>query len=161
MQTRSIEHTPIHECDNCRGVFLTHATIERILEDRAGHSLANALVATLPRARTSVLPPPGQRMYVTCPSCHTLMNRKLFATGAGVVIDVCRADGAFFDEGELPAVVNFVMAGGLEKAARKDTSQVLEQRRAKLPTRERAAAAGFAGVDAGAALADLLFSLFS
>ena len=30
------------------------------------------------------------------------MNRKLFAVGSGVVVDVCRAHGTFFDVGSFP-----------------------------------------------------------
>ena len=62
------------------------------------------------------------------------MNRKLFAAGAGVIVDVCRAHGTFFDAGELPAIIEFVMQGGLEKAQRKELERQREQLR-----RERAA----------------------
>lgn len=176
LRVRSVAGTAIHECAACSGLFLTHGTIERILEGRGevedpyrgGRHVANELLASLPRAKTNTLPPPGQRMYVKCPTCGTLMNRKLFATGAGIVIDVCRADGAFFDVGELPAVVEFVMKGGLETAARKDASRVAEERRAaeldaklqRLPN-SRAPTNSSVGLDGGAALVDLLFSLFS
>ncbi|HUS32925.1 MAG TPA: zf-TFIIB domain-containing protein, partial [Kofleriaceae bacterium] len=107
MQTRPLAETPLHECAACGGLFLAHGTIERILEDRGGTLVANELLASLPRVPTKPTPPPGQRMYVSCPTCGTLMNRKLFATGAGIILDVCRADGAFFDAGELPAIVEF------------------------------------------------------
>jgi len=176
MKARLVADTAIHECPGCSGLFLTHAMIERILEGRGevqtpyrgGTLIANELLASLPHAKTSTLPPAGQRMYIKCPTCSTLMNRKLFATGANVVIDVCKADGAFFDVGELPAIVEFVIKGGLEKAARKDASRAVDERRvAELDAKLEAASsrtvapAGYVGLDAGAALVDLLFSLFS
>ncbi|HTL33774.1 MAG TPA: zf-TFIIB domain-containing protein [Kofleriaceae bacterium] len=177
MKARLVADTAIHECPSCSGLFLTHGMIERILEGReevqspyrGGALIANELLATLPHAKTNTLPPAGQRMYIKCPSCSTLMNRKLFATGANIVIDVCRADGAFFDVGELPAIVEFVMKGGLETAARKDASRAVEARRAKeLDAKLQAASpgaatmrSGSAELDAGVALVDLLFSLFS
>ena len=71
---------------------------------------------------------PGERMYVKCPSCATMMNRKLFAAGAGVIVDVCRAHGTFFDAGELPQIIDFVMKGGLEAAQKKE----IERERQKL-----------------------------
>jgi Zn-finger nucleic acid-binding protein len=168
MHVRSLSGGALHECRSCGGVFLAHGTIEHIIEDRGGSLLAIELLASMPRARTSTSPPPGQRMYVKCPTCDTLMNRRLFATGAGIVIDVCKADGAFFDAGELPAVVEFVMADGLENAARKDASRALEARRAAAQNarsdaqRNRAAGApSVDGPEAGIALADLFVSLFS
>jgi Zn-finger nucleic acid-binding protein len=176
MQARQVAGTTIHECPGCNGLFLTHGTIQRIIEDRdverspyrGGTLIANELLASLPHAKTNTLPPTGQRMYIKCPTCSTLMNRKLFATGANVVIDICRADGAFFDVGELPAIVEFVMNGGLEAAARKDAARVAEERRAAeldarmraLPSNPRSTNASV-GLDGGTALVDLLFSLFS
>ena len=68
---------------------------------------------TLAESVVGPLPPAGGKMYIKCPTCSTLMNRKLFATGAGVVVDVCRTHGTFFDAGELPAIIEFVRAGGL------------------------------------------------
>jgi Zn-finger nucleic acid-binding protein len=59
-------------------------------------------------------------MYVRCPVCATLMNRKQYATGAKVVIDVCRQHGVWFDGGELAVVLDFIAAGGLEDARRRD-----------------------------------------
>lgn len=175
MQSRLVGGATIHECPGCNGLFLTHGTIQRILEGRdevqspyrGGAAIANELLASLPHAKTSTVPAPGQRMYIKCPTCSTLMNRKLFATGANIVIDVCRADGAFFDVGELPAIVEFVMKGGLETAARKDVARAVEARRAaELDAKLEAASprrttTGYVGLDSGAALVDLLFSLFS
>ncbi|MGE5183283.1 MAG: hypothetical protein ACM31C_14535, partial [Acidobacteriota bacterium] len=71
------------------------------------------------------------------------------------------------DAGELPAIVDFVMKGGLEQAARRD----LERERAALE-REKAQLGGSGSIqrqiltlhvdqDRGRAVVDLLFSLFS
>ena len=45
------------------------------------------------------------------------MNRRQFAHGANVVIDVCKGHGTFFDAGELRKIVDFMKSGGLAKAA--------------------------------------------
>jgi Zn-finger nucleic acid-binding protein len=71
-------------------------------------------------------------MYVKCPCCHVIMNRKQFAAGSGVIIDVCRKDGVFFDAGKLPAVVQFVMSGGLERAHEIEIERKREQIRSEL-----------------------------
>jgi Zn-finger nucleic acid-binding protein len=41
------------------------------------------------------------------------MTRRNFGQSSGVIIDVCRRHGVWFDRGELPRVIQFVEAGGL------------------------------------------------
>ena len=141
----------IDECGTCLGLFLDHVAIRRVIEDRA-QARAEALLGALPRHEIKAQVAPGQRMYVKCPSCRTVMNRKLFATGAGVIVDVCRAHGTFFDAGELPAVIEFVRKGGLAEAERRDLARERDQLRA-------ASAATWSvdpGPSSGTALVDLL-----
>ena len=66
-------------------------------------------------------------MYLPCPECGQLMNRKNFANTSGVIIDTCRAHGVWFDRDELGRIVQFVMRGGLETARRQELER-LEQR---------------------------------
>ncbi|GEJ58514.1 hypothetical protein [Anaeromyxobacter diazotrophicus] len=47
------------------------------------------------------------------------MNRSNFGRVSGVVIDVCRADGAWFDRGELGEIRRFLREGGLERYDRR------------------------------------------
>jgi Zn-finger nucleic acid-binding protein len=119
----------IDECERCFGLWLDHVAIRRVIEDRQ-QARAEALLGALPRAEVHAQKP-GERMYIKCPCCQVLMNRRLFATG--VIVDVCRAHGTFFDAGELPAIVDFVMKGGLEQAEKRD----LERERQRLE-REKA-----------------------
>jgi Zn-finger nucleic acid-binding protein len=42
------------------------------------------------------------------------MARMTFGQRSGVIVDVCRAHGTWFDAGELDAVMAFVRGGGLE-----------------------------------------------
>jgi Zn-finger nucleic acid-binding protein len=44
------------------------------------------------------------------------MNRVNFGQLSGVVVDVCRQHGVWFDVGEINAVVDFVATGGLDRA---------------------------------------------
>jgi Zn-finger nucleic acid-binding protein len=124
MQVRAVGDLTIDECDGCHGVFLDHVAVERLVTDRR-QARAEAILAAVPRAQLH-LSPPGGRMYVKCPVCATVMNRKQFSAGSGVVIDVCKAHGAFFDPGELPAIIDFVMKGGLEVAQRHEAARQRE-----------------------------------
>jgi Zn-finger nucleic acid-binding protein len=163
LRARVVGDIVIDECGQCAGLFLDDVAIKRVVTDRA-QARADALLGALPRAATTVMPKPGERLYVKCPRCHVLMNRKLFAAGAGVIVDVCRPHGTFFDAGELPAIIEFVMQGGLEAAQKKE----IERQRHQLE-REKAALGGGAiwmpthtvtQSERGGALVDLLFSLF-
>jgi Zn-finger nucleic acid-binding protein len=77
-----------------------------------------------------VTPHPGGAMYIQCPRCRTRMNRRLFADGAKVVVDVCRGHGIWFDDGELRAVVEFIAGGGLARAAAKEWEEKEKLRKA-------------------------------
>ncbi len=127
----------VDECGACLGVFLDHIAIKRVITDRA-RARAEALLGALPRAELHALPTAGQKMYLKCPICRTVMNRKLFATGAGVIVDVCRTHGTFFDVGELPQIIDFVMNGGLEQAQKKDIARLREQARQELAQAQNA-----------------------
>jgi len=166
LRARMVGDIVIDECGKCLGLFLDHVAIQRVVTDRA-QARADALLGALPRAEVRQMVKPGERMYVKCPSCATMMNRKLFAAGAGVIVDVCRTHGTFFDAGELPQIIEFVMKGGLEAAQKKE----IERERQKL-AHEKAMlgphASGSFDVSrvqvrdsAGGALVDLLFTLFS
>jgi Zn-finger nucleic acid-binding protein len=45
------------------------------------------------------------------------MTRTNFAGHSGIVVDVCREHGTWFDRGELGSALEFVRAGGLEREA--------------------------------------------
>jgi Zn-finger nucleic acid-binding protein len=119
LHARRVGDLVIDECRACLGVFLDHVAIKRVIVDRA-QSRAEALLGALPRVELNPIPAVGQKMYLPCPVCHIVMNRRLFATGTGVIVDICRIHGTFFDAGELPRVIDFVMSGGLERTHQKD-----------------------------------------
>jgi Zn-finger nucleic acid-binding protein len=165
LRPRFVGDIVIDECAKCQGLFLDHIAIKRVITDRE-QSRAEALLGALPKHAIVAMVKQGERMYLKCPRCHTVMNRKQFATGAGVVIDVCKTHGTFFDVGELPAIIEFVMHGGLEKAAKTELERQKQEIRAERD-KVRAAASALARVEhagthrtPGVALVDLLFNLF-
>ena len=122
MHARRIGDIVIDECATCHGIFLDHVAVQRVVTDRQ-QARAEGLLGALPNEPMQVSAHPG-RMYVKCPVCNVVMNRRLFAAGAGVIIDVCRSHGAFFDVGELPRIISFVMNGGLEQAQKKEIERM-------------------------------------
>lgn len=126
----------LDQCDACGGMFVDSTALERILSERR-QARADALLAALPPEDAT--PGPTERLYIRCPDCDTVMNRRGFARGARVIVDVCRAHGTWFDAGELPRVIAFAMSGGLERAAAAEAEARLEQAR-RLESERRGAA---------------------
>lgn len=161
MVARRVADLVIDECTACHGLFLDQIAITRVVTDRR-QARAEALLGALPQKFEYERQPPG-KMYIKCPICQTVMNRKLFAAGSGVVVDVCRAHGTYFDAGELPRIIDYVMQGGLEKAERKEIDRArAEVEREKHAARQVAATTAYAtthemrGLSAGGAFMDLL-----
>ena len=69
------------------------------------------------------------------------MNRVNFARCSGVVVDVCKAHGTWFDRDELRRIVEFIRAGGLEQARAFELDQLERERRALTAERQRDAIA--------------------
>lgn len=119
--------TPLDECGSCGGVFVDAWILDRLVAARdARISLALALpVRTLHRER--------EVRYLRCPRCSAQMNRKIFGRSSGVVVDVCKEDGIWFDSGELASVLEFIECGGLERVQQKEIAEREEQlRRARV-----------------------------
>jgi Zn-finger nucleic acid-binding protein len=69
------------------------------------------------------------------------MNRINFARCSGVVVDVCRGHGTWFDRDELSRIVEFIRGGGLDAARSREKAALEEERRQleSLTRRERGA----------------------
>jgi hypothetical protein len=102
-------------------------------------------------------------MYVHCPVCRDIMNRRQFAPGAKVVVDICRADGLWFDAGELPAVVDFVEARGEALVRERAQQAKLRARAAVVASRQYQPAASTPYLDSherdGASLAEVILGM--
>ncbi len=166
LAARQVGDLVLDDCPSCAGVFIDAKAIEKLLSDRA-EARAEAVLGVYqgaPRAADTTAR--GGKLYVKCPICATVMNRKQFAQGANVVLDVCRGHGTWFDAGELPVVVEFVRNGGLARAQKAELQKMTDEARRARSAAIAASAArpSQVGSDAsfsdGVALVDLLFSLW-
>jgi len=166
LRGRMVGDLLVDECPGCQGVFLDHVAIKRVVTDHQ-HVRADALLGALPRQEVRELGT-SAKMYLKCPSCRVVMNRKQFATGAGVIVDVCRTHGTYFDVGELPRCIEFVINGGLARATEADLRRQKDELQHERMRLQQPAAMGMAfpvverqrASTAGAALVDLLGALF-
>ncbi|MGA2447959.1 MAG: zf-TFIIB domain-containing protein [Polyangiaceae bacterium] len=121
--TRRYAELPVDECDRCGGMFLSPESMNRIV---AEHDLPTGLTLDLPQRRAVR---ETEVHYIHCPVCAGLMNRQAFGRISGVVVDVCRKHGVWFDAGELFEVVRFIESGGLARARERELADVMEQER--------------------------------
>lgn len=111
------------ECERCGGQFVEHGLLEELLERREVHRPVSRVT---PRPENPLSKPVR---YLKCPSCEAMMNRNNFGGTSGIVVDVCARHGVWFEAGELPRVLAFVQAGGLERArAQKEAERKRRER---------------------------------
>lgn len=100
----------LFDCSSCGGQFVEHELLRQLLERR---EVAGAFLPRTPPRRN----PLEQRVvYLRCPECQEVMNRKNFGNSSGIIVDICTRHGCWFETGELPQVLKFVEEGGLARA---------------------------------------------
>jgi Zn-finger nucleic acid-binding protein len=123
----------MRECEKCEGLWVEVAAFERICADREQQSGVLGVASTVPARQTS-------DAFVTvtyqpCPQCAQLMNRVNFARCSGVIVDVCRGHGTWFDRDELRRIIEFIRAGGLDLSRDKEKREI-EYERQQLRTEQ-------------------------
>ncbi len=106
----------LHDCTSCGGQFVEHALLEDLLRERE-------LYGAAPRRPPRQNPLEAAVRYVACPVCNDIMNRNNFGRSSGVIVDVCKKHGVWFDRGELPRVLAFVEGGGLDLLRRREAEE--------------------------------------
>jgi len=112
----------VFECDRCGGIFVTN------------EMLADLVTRHRPKEgtrRSSITPiaPPVEEavVYIPCPTCNVRMNRTIFGKSSGVIVDVCKAHGTWFDARELTASLAFIERGGLELVAKREAQRKADE----------------------------------
>ena len=126
MLSLAIGATKVRECAQCEGLWVDVASFERICADR--EQQAAVLGAASPAPASAVRATPSKINYVPCPECAQLMNRINFAKCSGVIVDVCKGHGTWFDRDELSEIVEFVRGGGLEASRQKEKREIQFER---------------------------------
>ena len=126
MQALRLGPTVAHECAACGGLWIDPESLQQLSNAREERSMVVAVLAgRVPTLATA----PDVVRYVPCPRCARLMNRKNFAQGSGVVLDVCATHGIWLDRGELERLLGFVEGGGLTRARARERERLLEEQR--------------------------------
>lgn len=163
----SIQHADVvlEECRACGGYWIDDRAFQKVQARRDATSAWGGMGA--PGATNA--PKVETVRYVKCPTCQKLMNRVNFARVSGVIIDVCKGHGTWFDRDELRQILEFIAQGGLDKARAKDVERLKEAQREREVQRRTAEMtrpppgshddAGIGGATVVSVIVDLLISL--
>lgn len=137
------EPVAVAECEVCAGMWVDTGTFQ-VLAARARLGQLDPAVAAAPPARAGAAtavnerrpasdrPGGAGRLYRPCAVCGALMNRQNYGRKSGVILDICRAHGIWFDDGELAQVLAWIRDGGEQRAgqlAAEETQDEARQRR--------------------------------
>jgi Zn-finger nucleic acid-binding protein len=135
----------LDSCAACEGLWIGRDSFEAVVKDRdrqasivAGMPAMGGSQVTYPTGPAPIIAPTAT--YIRCPDCDTVMSRQNYAKRSGVIVDVCRAHGVWFDKDELRRVVEFVLGGGLDRVRQAELDALRETQRQKRATDIRLAA---------------------
>jgi Zn-finger nucleic acid-binding protein len=114
------------ECAKCEGLWTDAATLQQICNDQEKQSAILGVATPLPVTAAQAL---EKVVYLACPVCAKLMNRVNFAKCSGVIVDVCRTHGTWFDKEELRRLVEFIRGGGVLRAREKEVEELERRKR--------------------------------
>jgi Zn-finger nucleic acid-binding protein len=129
MQSVAIGRTSMYECPSCASTWLDAETFTQLCTTREDRGAVIAF--TNVNKESSVAPKPAAAAsvrYVACPVCTKIMNRQNFGRRSGIVIDVCKGHGVWFEANELKAALAFIDSGGFERARQDDEARKAEER---------------------------------
>ncbi|HJZ92204.1 MAG TPA: zinc ribbon domain-containing protein [Gemmataceae bacterium] len=113
------DHVMVLECGRCAGFWMEHEVFRRQVELARSDALpAGTLMDSPQRVAARVGLPAGSvagergSFYRPCPVCRDLMNRRNYGQDSGVILDMCKEHGLWFDADELARVLAWVRAGG-------------------------------------------------
>jgi Zn-finger nucleic acid-binding protein len=121
-----ISNRTLNECSVCGGLWVDNNTLQEICENKEQQQ---AIMGFNPAPVNSAgaIDVKSGRVYVPCPVCKKLMNRRQFAGCSGVIVDWCNEHGVWFDRNELKQIVQFILAGGLNKARTREKLAMEEE----------------------------------
>jgi Zn-finger nucleic acid-binding protein len=118
----------MRECETCGGLWLEVTAFEKICADREHQAAVLGLASPVTGHRLEPTSDKIKVRYFPCPQCAQFMNRMNFARCSGVIVDVCRGHGTWFERDELRAIIEFIRAGGLQLSRQKEKFEIESER---------------------------------
>lgn len=117
----------LDECARCGGLWVDSSSFHRICQETEEQTTVLEGISSDSETPPSAVSP----RYWPCPECRRLMNRQNFARVSGIIVDVCKGHGVWFNQGELRRIIEFIRDGGMSRARDRER-QDLEDERARL-----------------------------
>jgi Zn-finger nucleic acid-binding protein len=127
MESVAVGEATLRECARCGGLWVDVESFEQIIREREQQTVALGAASIVPKGSGGGGEPNKVR-YVPCPQCNQLMNRVNFARCSGVIVDVCKGHGTWFDRDELRQIVEFIRGGGLDASRTREKREIEEER---------------------------------
>ena len=132
LHTRQLgkQNVAASECQICAGLWISHSAFKKIRK-RAMTEAAHMTDLIESPPKPAELRPHTGKFRRPCAQCGTIMNRKQYARGSGVIIDICRHHGIWFDAKELHQIMDWIARGGhavpRKPGERQETSSSLDK----------------------------------
>lgn len=117
----------LRECPRCEGLWVDKNTLQQICTDRERQAAVLGMSTVMGTDLTGTME--RNIRYVPCPACQQLMNRVNFSRCSNVIVDLCARHGTWFDKDELRRIVEFIRAGGMDKARSMELRELDQKRR--------------------------------
>ncbi len=137
LMVTAIGSAMLEECGACGGVWVDAQSFQEICRSREQQAAYVGAGSPLPPPSLGAAGEHDSVQYVKCPECGQLMNRMNFARHSGVIVDVCKRHGTWFDRDELRRIIDFIRDGGLDAARERERNE-LDIEKQRLKERERA-----------------------
>ncbi len=112
LEAKSGGRVTVDECRACHGTWFDGDELEHSIDlttKGVSRDEARSLRPTLPANA-----PESEVRYLACVRCGERMARRQVAPRTGMIVDICRVHGVWFDKNELEHFRAFIAAGGLE-----------------------------------------------
>jgi len=120
LRSRRIGDVSVLECDRCSGLWLGNEVFQHLTERASSDGAeVDPLFACL-HTRAAHLDLPEEKAqqgwrYRNCVVCGKMMLRRNYGH-SGVIVDICKQHGVWFDADELPRILAWIRSGGMAKA---------------------------------------------
>lgn len=112
LRTVEQEGAEVDLCEKCGGVWVDRREEKAVLQIKPAVFTLEELRQM--RKNYASLGRVEELKYYPCPVCQNMMWRKNWGAHSGVIVDRCSEHGAWYDEGEIEKVREFILAGGIE-----------------------------------------------
>lgn len=123
----------IMECVSCGGIWIGSETFQAVLDHARKSALPPKTMggASAPERdckKGSQAPQQGP-LYRKCVVCGNLMNRMNYGRTSGVIIDLCKEHGVWFDADELESLVRWIRRGGFALSEERKRMEEKEEKK--------------------------------